>query len=100
MKFSTHSAPERRIDRLMLADSAHSFEAPRDHTSGIMVAVAREIADRHLGVRNRRLNQPLDLLSGHGHQRLVLSMICRRASISLLRSASRTLSSSQSTPAE
>src|SRR2546423_4842395 len=100
VKLSPYSPPERGIDRLVLLDPAHSGKAPAHHARRIMVAVAGEVADRHLGLRNGRLDQPLDLAPGHGHQMLLASMIWRRASISLLRRASRTLSSSQSTPAD
>ena len=53
-----------------------------------------------LGIGDRLLDQPLDLGSRPwGITRFVASMICRRASISLLRSASTTCSSSHSMPA-
>jgi hypothetical protein len=32
-----------------------------------VVAVARKVADRHLGVRNMRLDQPLDVICLHRH---------------------------------
>src|SRR5947209_6413441 len=99
MKLSPYSPPERRIDRLVLPDAAHSFKAAADYTRRIMVLVAGKIADRHLGVGNRRLDQLLNLGCGHWHYWFEASMICRRASISLLRSAPRTCSSSLSTPA-
>src|SRR3954471_9585331 len=83
----------------MLLDPAQAFEAAAKDPRRIMIAVAGEIADRHLGARDRRLDQPLDLDCRHGHQLLLASMIWRRASISLLRSASATLSSSISMPA-
>src|SRR5690348_5971300 len=69
VKLSPNSSPERRIDRLVLADAAHSFKPLRYDACGIMVAVPGEIADRHLGVGDRCLDQPFDLARGHRHQR-------------------------------
>src|SRR5438309_3039265 len=99
VKLSPYTPRKRGINGLMLLDAAHSLEAAASDTRGIMVTVAGEIADGHFGVRDRRLDQPLDLACCHRHQRFVLSMIWRRASTSLLRMASRTVSSSMSTPA-
>src|SRR5206468_2015532 len=67
VKLSPYSSPERGIDRLMLPDAAQPREAPAHHACGIMVAVAGKIADRHFGVGDRRLDQPLDLFGGHRH---------------------------------
>src|SRR4051794_6424003 len=67
VKLSPYSPPERRIDSLVLPDSAHPREAAADDARGIMVAVAREVADRHLGVGNGHYDQPLDLGFGHRH---------------------------------
>src|SRR5690348_6935367 len=75
VKLSPYSPPERRIDRLVLLDAAHPGEAAADDARGIMVAVAGEVADSDFRIRDRRLDQPLDLAGGHRHQRLVLSMI-------------------------
>src|SRR4051794_23498714 len=69
VKLSPYTAPKRRIDSLMLPDPAHSREAPADHARRIMIAVASEITDRHLGVRYGRRDQPLDLFRRHRHQR-------------------------------
>src|SRR3954471_13357659 len=84
----------------MLLDPTQARKGSADHARGIMVAIAGKITDCDYCVGYRRLDQAFDLAGRHRHQRLLLSMICRRASISLLRSASATLSSSQSTPAE
>src|SRR4029078_8048346 len=83
----------------MLLDAAHSGEAAADHPRGIMVAIAGEITDRNLGIGEPSLYQLLYLACRPRHQRFVASIICRRASISLLRRASPIFSSSQSTPA-
>src|SRR5690348_417874 len=88
----------------MLPDPAQPLEAVAHDARGIMIAIASEVADCHLGVRNGCLDQPFDLARGHCHlslpYRFEASMICRRASISLFLRASATFSSSQSTPAE
>src|ERR1041385_3262988 len=99
VKLSPYSPPKRGIDRLMLPDPAHPFKAAADNTCGIMVAVSGKIANDHFGVRNGCLDQPFDLGCSHRHQIFVASMIWRRASISLLRIASMTIDSSQSSPA-
>src|SRR6478735_10282161 len=83
VKLTPHAPPKRRIDRLVLANAAHSFKAAADHASRIMVAVAGKVADRHFGVGYRRLDQRLDIVRGHRHQMFEASMIWRRASISL-----------------
>src|SRR4051794_27179296 len=79
VKLSPHSIPKRRIHSLMLLDAAHPFEAPADHAGRVMVAIAGKIANADLSVGNRRLDQPVDVGGGHGHQLLLASMICRRA---------------------
>src|SRR3954447_6953517 len=99
VKLTPNAPPERGIDGLMLLDAAEPGEALADHARGIMVAVAGEIADGHVGVRDGHLDECLDLARRHRHYRFVLSMIWRRASNSLLRSASASVSSSHSTPA-
>src|SRR5690348_4135201 len=74
VKLSPNSPPKCGIDRLVLLDAAHPGEAAADHLRRIMVTVAGEVADRHLGVRNGRLDQTLDFARRHRHQRFVLSM--------------------------
>src|SRR5207248_4444055 len=61
VKLSPYSPPKRGIDCLVLPDPAHPGEAAAHNARGIMVAVAGKIADFDLGVRNGRLDQPLDL---------------------------------------
>src|SRR5438067_2941267 len=65
VKLSPYSPPERGIDRLMLFDAAQPGETAAHDASGIMVAVAGQIADLDFGVRNGRFDQPLDLGCGH-----------------------------------
>src|SRR3569833_527310 len=67
VKLTPHSAPERGIDRLMLADPAEAGEAAADHARRIMVAVAGKVADRDLGAGNGGLDQRFDLACGHRH---------------------------------
>src|SRR6185369_17031647 len=98
-KLTPDPPAKRRIDGLMLLDAAHSFKAAADDARSIMISIPCQIADDHLGIRDGRLDEPFDLAGGHRHQRFDASMICRLASISLLRIASSTCSSSQSMPA-
>src|SRR5438067_8376957 len=65
VKLSPYSPPKRGIDRLMLFDAAQPGETAAHDASGIMVAVAGQIADLDFGVRNGRFDQPLDLGCGH-----------------------------------
>src|SRR3954463_5313626 len=69
VKLSPNSPPERGIDGLVLPDPAEPGKAWADDAGRIMIAVAGEVADRHLGVGNRRLDQRLDLAGRHRHQR-------------------------------
>src|SRR5262245_320766 len=62
-----HLAPQRLVDELMLLDARFAPEGFGDDGRGIMVAVAREVADRDLGVRDAALDQPLDLARMHRH---------------------------------
>src|SRR3954469_3225941 len=56
VKLTSDAPPKRGIDGLMLLDPAQSGEAAADDARRIMVAVAGEVADRHLGVRNSGLD--------------------------------------------
>ena len=55
MQFAAHVAPQRLVDHLMLLDARLAAEALRDDLGGIMVAVARQIADRHVGIGDGEL---------------------------------------------
>src|ERR1700730_12190724 len=49
-----------------------------DHGGRIMVAIPGQIANRDLGVRDARLDQPLDLVRIHGHRSgLLKGPVCR-----------------------
>src|SRR5262249_34381202 len=74
---AAHLALERRIDQLMLLHARLAAEALGNDRRGVVVAVAGKIADRHLGVRDARLDQALDLAGVHRHAALLeaLSMI-------------------------
>src|SRR5437879_5429955 len=68
---AAHLALEGRIDELVLLHARFAAKALGNHRCGVMVAVAREVADRHLGVRNARLDQALDLAGVHRHDVLL-----------------------------
>src|SRR5262249_18823302 len=65
VKLTPYSTPERGIDRLMLPDPVHSREAPAHHPRRIMIAVAGEVANGHVGVGNGGFDHRLDLGCGH-----------------------------------
>src|SRR5580704_7535067 len=52
VELAAHFAFQRLVDDLVLLDSGFAAKRYGDHRRGIMVAVAGEIADRHLGVGN------------------------------------------------
>ena len=58
---------QRLIDQLVLLHAGFAAKALGDHGRGIMVAVAGEVADRHLRVRDAALDQPLDFVGIHRH---------------------------------
>ena len=72
MKLTPNAPLKRGIDDLVLPDPAQPGEAPADHPRGVMIAVARKVADRDVGVGDRGLDQRFDLARRHRHQRLVL----------------------------
>src|SRR3954454_23949802 len=61
VKLTPNARPERGIDGLMLLDAAEAGEALADDARSVMVAVAGEIADAHVGVRDGYLDEGLDL---------------------------------------
>src|SRR4051812_47194657 len=50
VKLTPYSPPQCGIDRLVLLDPAQPGEAAAYHAGGIMVTVAGEVANGHLGV--------------------------------------------------
>src|ERR1700733_5953409 len=67
MELAAHFALERLVDDLVLLHPRLAAERLGNDGGGVMVAVAGEIADRHLGVRKPRPDQPLDVVRCHGH---------------------------------
>src|SRR5687767_5292814 len=85
MERSAHAALKRRIDHLMLLDTGLAPEDCRSDGRGVVIAVAGKISDLDLRVRDRGLDQVLDLAGVHGHPDRLLkraSRPCRRAAIS------------------
>jgi hypothetical protein len=67
VQHAAHLALQRLIDDLVLLDAGFSAERFRDHGRGIMVAIAGKIANRHLGVGDRGLDQGFDVAGVHRH---------------------------------
>ena len=51
MQLAAHAAAQRPIDHLVLLDPGFAGEGRRNDRGGVMVAVAAQILDRDLGVR-------------------------------------------------
>src|SRR5262245_39835626 len=64
---AAHLSAQRVIDHLMLLHPRFAAERGGDHGRRIVIAIAGEVADRHLRVRDLALDQPLDLLRQHRH---------------------------------
>src|ERR1700682_2500838 len=67
VKYSAHLALQRLIDDLVLLDAGFAAERLRDHGRRIVVAIAGQIADRHLGVGYSRLDHRFDIAGVHRH---------------------------------
>jgi hypothetical protein len=67
MKLAAHSSAQSPVDKLVLTDAIQARELLRDHSGGIMIAIACEIADLDLGVGNCGSDERLDILCGHWH---------------------------------
>src|SRR5260370_11552239 len=67
VKHPAHLATQRLIDDLVLLDAGFAAERLRDHGSRIVVAIAGQIADRHLGVGYSRLDHRFDIAGVHRH---------------------------------
>src|SRR5271163_1581888 len=67
MELAAHFALQRVINELVLLDPRLAPERLGDHGGGVVVAIAGEIADRDLGVRDLGLDQPLDIIRRHRH---------------------------------
>src|SRR5204862_6234920 len=73
MKLFTHPPFQRLIDHLMLLHPRFAGEAGGNDSGGIMIAIAAQILDRHLGVGNSLLNQALDFARIHRHAAILAS---------------------------
>src|SRR3979490_2329365 len=67
VKYAAHLALQRLIDDLVLLDAGFAAERLRDHGRRIVVAIAGQIADRHLGVGYSRLDHRFDIAGVHRH---------------------------------
>src|SRR6188508_1257569 len=67
MQHAAHPAAQRAIHHLVLLDLRLAGEGGRDNRGSIVVAVAGEILDLDLGVRDALLDQGDDVFGGHRH---------------------------------
>src|ERR1700694_4384640 len=67
VKHAAHLALQRLIDNLVLLDAGFAAERLRDHSRRIVVAIAGQIADRHLGVGYSCLDHRFDIAGVHRH---------------------------------
>ena len=70
VQHAAHLALQRLIDDLVLLHAGLAAEGLRDHGRGIVVAVAGEVTDRHLGIGDRCLDHRLDIVGVHWHSGL------------------------------
>src|ERR1700724_1512539 len=71
---AAHLALERRVDKLVLLDARLPAKARRDHGRSIVIPITGEVADRHIGIGNARLDQAFDLAGVHRHAGLLVSV--------------------------
>ena len=67
MQLAAHLGLERLVDDLVLLHPRLAAEALRQHRRRIVVAIAGQVANCHLGVGDARLDQALDFVRVHGH---------------------------------
>src|SRR5215510_12530889 len=79
MKLAAHLGLEGFVDDLMLLHPRLAAKALGQHGGGIVVAIAGQIADRHLGIRYARLDEPLDIAGSHGHWRSPIKPMSEQA---------------------
>src|SRR4029077_13568719 len=84
MQLAAHLGLKRLVDDLVLLHPGLAAKRLGHHGGRVMVAVAGKIANRDLGVRDARLDQPLDLVRIHRHGSGLLK-VPRQASTSELR---------------
>ena len=78
MQHAAHLPLECLIDQLMLLHARLALELWSDNGRGIVVAVAREIADRDLRIGNVRFYQALDFDGIHGHRQVLANLTALR----------------------
>src|SRR6266700_3101582 len=71
MELAAHFALERLIDNLVLLDAGLAAKRFGDDGCGVMVAVASQIADRHLRIRYARADQAPDIARSHRHDAVI-----------------------------
>jgi len=67
MKFAAHPALKGLIDHLMLLNPGFSGKSTGDDKRGIVIAIARKVLDRHLGVGKTFLDKTFDCTGVHRH---------------------------------
>src|SRR6202035_4456503 len=67
VQYPAHLALQRLVDDLVLLDPGFAAERLRNHGRRIMVAIAGQIADRHLGVGYGWLDHRFDIVGVHRH---------------------------------
>src|SRR5215831_20808524 len=77
MQLAAHFGLQGFIDDLMLLHPRFTAERFGKHGGGVMVAVAGEVADRHLGIGNTQLDQAFDLARSHRHGSVSHSILPR-----------------------
>src|SRR4029453_6124562 len=78
VQLAAHFGLERLIDDLVLLHPRFAAERFGKHGGGVMVAVAGEVADGHLGIGNTPLDQTLDPAPIHRHGSVSHSVLRRR----------------------
>src|SRR5437763_15416878 len=66
---AAHLALKSLVNDLVLLNPGFAAEGFRDHGCGIMIAVAGQVADGHLRIRDAALDQPLDVSGVHWHRK-------------------------------
>ena len=67
VKLAAHFGPKRVVNDLVLLDARFAAKRFGDNGCRIVVAVAGEIADRHIGVGNMSPDQPFNIACSHRH---------------------------------
>src|SRR5262250_674912 len=67
VQLGAHFGLKRLVDDLMLLHPRFAAKRFGEHGGGVMIAVAGEVADRHLGIGNTQLDQAFDLARIHRH---------------------------------